>query len=119
MDIDIKTDLKKAKNDFEKDFFKLTSNAAFGKTTENVRNHSDIKLVTTKRRRNKLVSKQKYHTKKFFTENILPIEMRITEILMNKPVYLGLSIPQLSKILMYEFWYGYVKPKYVEKSKLY
>ena len=54
---------------------------------ENVRNHSDIKLVTTKRRRNKLVSEQNYRTKKFFTENILAIEMRITEILMNKPVY--------------------------------
>ena len=85
LDIDIKTDLKKAKNDFEKDL--LTSNAAFGETTENIRNHSDIKLVTTKRRRNKLVSEQNYHTKKFFTENILAMEMRITEILMNKPVY--------------------------------
>ena len=101
LDIDIKTDLKKAKNDFEKDL--LTSNAAFGETTENIRNHRDIKLVTTKRRRNKLVSEQNYHTKKFFTENILAIEMRITEILMNKPVYLELSKLELSKILIMSF----------------
>ena len=109
---------KKTKNDFEKDFFKLMNNAVFGKTMENVRKHRDIKLVTTERRRNYLVSEPNYHTTKFFTENLLAIEMKKTEILMNKPVYLGLSILELSKILMYEFWYDYVKPKYGEKSKL-
>ena len=113
------TDLrKKAKNDFEKDFFKLMNNAVFGKTMENVRKHRDIKLVTTERRRNYLVSEPNYHTTKFFTENLLAIEMKKTEILMNKPVHLGLSILELSKILMYEFWYDYVKPKYGEKVKL-
>ena len=117
--IDMNTDLrKKAKNDFEKDFFKLMNNAVFGKTMENVRKHRDIKLVTTERRRNYLVSEPNYHTTKFFTENLLAIEMKKTEILMNKPVYLGLSILELSKILMYEFWYDYVKPKYGEKVKL-
>ena len=117
--IDMNTDLrKKAKNDFEKDFFKLMNNAVFGKTMENVRKHRDIKLVTTERRRNYLVSEPNYHTTKFFTENLLAIEMKKTEILMNKPVYLGLSILELSKILMYEFWYDYVKLKYGEKVKL-
>ena len=78
------------------------NNAVFGKTMENVRKHRDIKLVTTERRRNYLVSEPNYHTTKFFTENLLAIEMKKTEILMNKPVYLGLSILELSEILMYE-----------------
>ena len=118
--IDINTDLrKKAKNDFEKDFFKLMNNTVFGKTMESVRKHRDIKLVTTERRRSYLVSEPNYHTTKFFTENLLAIEIKKTEILMNKTVYFGLSKLELSKILMYEFWYDYVKPKYGEKSKLY
>ena len=78
---------------------------------KNVRKHRDIKLVTTERRRNYYVSEPKYHTTKFFTENLLAIEMNKTEILMNKPVCLGLSILEFSKILMYEFWYDYVKPR--------
>ena len=83
---------KKIKSDLEKDFFKLMNNAVFGKTMENVRKHRDIKLVTTERRRNYLVSEPNYHTTKFFTERLLAIEMKKTEILMNKPVHLRLSI---------------------------
>ena len=64
------------KNDFEKDFLKLTNNAVFGKTMENVRKHRDIKLGTTERRRNYLMSEPNYHTAKFFTENLLAIEMK-------------------------------------------
>ena len=75
-------------------------NAVFGKTMENVRKHWDIKLVTTERRRNYLVSEPNYLTRKFFTEKLLATEMEKTEILMNKPVYLGLLIRELSKILM-------------------
>ena len=93
-------------------------NAAFGKTMEKIRKHRDIKLVTTERRRNYLVSEPNYHTTKFFTENLLAIEMKKTEILMNKPVHLGLSILELSKISMYKFWCDYTKPKYNEKVKL-
>ena len=85
---------------------------------ENVRKHRDIKLITTERRSNYLVSEPNYHTTKFFTEFKLAIEMKKTQILMNKPVYLGLSILELSKILMHEFWYDHVKPKYDEKAKL-
>ena len=71
------TDLrKKAKNDFEKDFFKLMNNAVFGKTMENVRKDKSIKLVTTERRRNYLVSQPNYHTTKLFTENVLAIELK-------------------------------------------
>ena len=107
-----------AKNDFEKDFFKLMNNAVFGKTMENVRKHRDIKLVTTDKRRNQLVSEPNYHTKKYFSENLLAIEMKKTKVKMNKPVYLGMSILDISKTLVYEFWHDYVKPKYQGKAKL-
>ena len=117
--IDMNTKLRqKAKNNFPKDFSKLMNNAAFGKTIENVRKHRNIKLVTTERRRNYLALEPNYHTTKFFTEYLLAIEMRKTQILLNKPVYLGLSILDLSKTVMYEFWYDSVKPKYVENEKL-
>ena len=117
--IDMNTDIrKKLKNDFEKDFFALMNNAAFGKTLENVRKHRDIKLVSTEKIRNFLASEPNYNTAKFFAENRLPIEMEKIEILMNKPVYLRLSILELRKILMYEFKYDYVKPKYDEKANL-
>ena len=90
------TDLrKKAKNHFEKDFLKLMHNAVFGKTVENERKHRDIKLVTIERRRNYLVSESNYHTTKFFTES-----------------------RRSSKLLMHEFCYDNVKPKYGEKAKL-
>ena len=110
---------KKTKNDFVKYFFKLMNNAVFGETMENMRKHRDIKLVITERKRNYLVSKQYCHTIKIFSENLLAIEMKKTEILMNRPVCLRLLILELSKLLMYEFWYDYVKPKYGQKAKLY
>ena len=85
------TDLrKKAKNDFEKDFFKLINNGIFGETMENVRKHRDIKLVTTERRRNYLVSEPNYHTTKLLTENLLAIEMKKLRYLRTSFVYLGL-----------------------------
>ena len=79
------------------------NNAVFGKTMGNVRKHRDIKLVATERLKNCLVSEPNYYTTKFFSENLLAIEMRKTEILMNKPVYLGFPLLELSKILMYDF----------------
>ena len=106
------------KNEFEKDFFKLINNSVFGKTMENMSNHRDIKLVTINERRNKLVSEPNYHTSKQFSENLLAIEMKKTKVKMNKPVYLGQAIFDISKALMYEFWYDYIKPKYQEKAKL-
>ena len=93
-------------------------NVVFQKTLENVRKHRYIKLATTETRRNYQVSKPNYGTTKIFTKNLLAIEMKKTEILVNKPVCLGLLILGLSKILMYEFWYDYVKPKFSEKAKL-
>ena len=113
------TELRKiAKNDFEKDFFKLMNKAVFGKAMENVRKHRDIKLVTTDKKRSKLVSEPNYHTINYISENLSIIEMRRTKVKMNKPIYLGFSILEISKILMYEFWYDYMKLKYGDNVKL-
>ena len=95
---------KQAKNDFE--------------TMENVRKHRDIKLVTTYKRRDQLVLEPNYHTKKWFSENLLATEMKQIKVKMNKPVYLGLSILEISKTLMYEFWYDYIKPKFQNRKFL-
>ena len=111
--IDMNTKLRKtAKNDFEKDLFKLINNSVFGKTMENIRKHRDIKLVTTDKKRSKLVSETNYHTINLISEDLSIIEMKKTKVKMNKPIYLGLSILEIIKILMYEFWYDYMKPKY-------
>ena len=108
--IDMNTDLTiKAKNNLEKYFFRLINNAVIVKAMKNVRKHRDINLVATEGRRNYLVSKlYGYHTTKFFTENLLAGEMRNRKnkkILMNKAVHFGLSILELSKILMFENQY--------------
>ena len=112
------TELRKAaKNDFEKDLFKLMNNSVFGKTMEN-RKHRDIKLVTTAKKRSKLVSEPNYHTINLISEDLSIIEMKKIKVKMNKPIYLGLSILEISKTLMYEFWYDYMKPKYNDNVKL-
>ena len=93
------------------------NNAVFGKTMENVRKHRDIKLVTTDKKRSKLVPEPNYHTMNYISENLSIIEMRRTKVKMNKPIYLGLPILEISKLLMYEFWYDYMKPKYGDSVK--
>ena len=93
------TELRKlAKDDFEKDLFKVMNNAVFGKIVENIRKHRVIKIVTT--------------------EDLSIIELNKTKVKMNKPIYLGLSILDIIKILMYEFWSDYIKLKYKNKVKL-
>ena len=117
--IDMNTELRKdAKNDFEKDLFKLMNNSVFGKTMENIRKHRDIKLVTTDKKRRKLVSEPNYHTINLISEDLSIIEMKKIKVQMNKPIYLGLSILEIRETLMYEFWYDYIKPKYSNKVKL-
>ena len=81
------------------------NNDVFGKTMENVRKYRDIKLVTTNKRRNQIVSEPNYHTTKHFSDNLMAIERKKTRVKMNKPIYLGMSILDISKTLMYEFWY--------------
>ena len=103
---------REAKNDFEKDFFKLMDNSVFAKTMENVRNH---KLVTSDKQRSILASEPNYHSCKCISKYLMITEMRKVEVKMNKPIYLGQAILDISKTLMYEFWYDYIKPKYGDK----
>ena len=109
---------KKAQNEFEKKFFKLMNNSVFGKTMKNVRNHRDIKLITTGKRRKQLVSEPNYHSHKTFSGNLMAIEMKKTRVKMIKPLCLGMSVLDIGKTLMYEFWYDYIVAKYGDKAKL-
>ena len=117
--INMNTELRKnEKNEFEKNFFKLMNNYVFGKTMENVRNHRYMKLVTSDKRRKRLVSEPNYHSHKKFSDHLMAKEMKKTRVKMTKPLYLGMSVLDISKVLMYEFWYDYISPKYGGKAKL-
>ena len=117
--IDKNTKLRKeSKNEFDKGFYKLMNNAVYGKTMENLRNHRDIRLVTTNARRKQLVSQPNYHTCKRFSGNLIAIELRKTKVYMNKPIYIGEAVLDISKTLMHIFFYDYLKPKYGDKVKL-
>ena len=117
--IDKNTNLRAmAKNNFEKDFFKLMNNSVFGKTMENLRNRVDVRLVNTKEKLRKLVAKPNFKSRKIFNENLVSVHMSKTSLLMNKPIYLGMCILDLSKIIMYDFHYNYIKSKYADKAKL-
>ena len=118
IDMNTKLRTKVKKKDFENDFFKPMNNVVFGKTMENVRKHRDIKLEATDKRRNQLVSEPNYHTPKYFSENLMAIEMKKTKVKLNKPIYLGMSILDITKTLMNEFWYDYIKLKYRDRAKL-
>ena len=97
--IDMNTELRKnAKNDFEKNFFKLMNNSVFGKTMENVRNHRDIKLVESDKRRSILASEPNYHSRKCISKDLMIMEMRKVEVKMNKPIYFGRSKNELTNI---------------------
>ena len=107
-----------SKNKYEKYFFKLMNNSVFGKTMEDIRKQTDIRLVTTPEEARKLINKPNYTGRTTFSPNLVAIHMGKTSIYMNKPVYLGMSILDISKTLMYDFYYGYLKPKYGDKVKL-
>ena len=107
-----------AKNNFEKDFFKLMNNSVFGKTMENIRNRKDIKLVTSKQQALKLIAKPNFKHRTIFTENLISVHMSKTKLIFNKPVYVGMCILDVSKTLMYNFHYNYIKPKYNNKALL-
>ena len=94
------------------------NNCVFGKTMENTTNHRDIKLVTTDKWRKRLVSEPNYHSHKNFSDHLMAIEMKKIRVKMTKPLYLGMSILDISKLIMYEFWYDYIKQKYGDKAKL-
>ena len=111
--IDFNTKLRTAAaNDFEKDFFKLMNNAVFGKTMENIRKHRNFKFVTSEAQYLKTVMKPNFESGVRFDENLMGCEMGHIKVVMNKPIYLGQAILDLSKIVMYEFHYNYMVQKY-------
>ncbi len=117
--INLNTNLRAAaKTVFEKDFFKLMNNGIFGKTMENVRNRVNIRLVTSKHIANKLAIKPNFDKSTIFCENLIAVHMKKTQLKLDKPIYLGASILDNSKTLMYDFHYDYVKKNYGPKSKL-
>ena len=107
-----------AKNEFEKDCYKLKINSIYGKTMQNDRKHRDIKLVAREAKRNKFASEPNYHSTKCISKHLLVMEMKKNEVKMNKPIYLGQAVLDLSKTLMFEFWYDYLKPMYGDKIRL-
>ena len=94
------------------------NNSVFGKPMENVRNHRDIKLVTSDKRRKRLVPEPNYHSHKNFSDHLVATEMERTTVKISKPLYLGMPVLYISKKLMYEFWYDYIRPKYGDRAKL-
>ena len=117
--IDSNTELRKnAKNEFEKDFYNLKINSICSKTVENDRKHRDIKLVTAEYKRNKHASEPNYHSTKCISKHLLVMEMKKTKVKIYKPIYLGQAVLDLSKTLMFEFWYDYLKPMYGDKIRL-
>ena len=107
-----------AANEFKKDFFKLMNNSVFGKTMENIRNRVDIKLVNDKKQAEKLSAKPNFCYCNIFSEDLVAVHTKKMKLVFNKPVYLGMCILDLSKTLIYEFRYNYIKPKYGDKTKL-
>ena len=117
--IDKNTKLRmKAKNDFEKDFFKLMINSVFGKTIENLRKRQSIKIVDNRKDALKEIKKPNFERAVIFDKRLVACHMQKTEIYFNKPIYVGQAILDLSKTLMFDFHYNYIKPKYGSKAKL-
>ena len=113
------TELRKnVKNEFGKDFCKLKINSIYGKTVQNDRKHRDIKLLTAEHERNKLSSETNYNFTKWISKHLLVMKMKKIEVKINKPIYLGQAVLHLSKTLMFEFWYDYLKPMYGDKIRL-
>ena len=117
--IDFNTDKRKhATNDFEKDFYKLMNNSVFGKTMENLRKRVNVKLVNNKTKLSKLIASPSFDYFRIFSEDLAAVNMKKTKLYLNRPIYVGFSILDLSKVLMYQFHYKYMKPKYGCNAKL-
>ena len=109
---------KLAKNDFEKDFFKLMNNAVFGKTMENVRKRINLELVSNTERLEKLIARPEFKDRTIFSENLAAIHLMKTSVKFDKPIYIGQAVLDLSKTLMYNYYYKILKSKYEDKLQL-
>ncbi|XP_067205407.1 uncharacterized protein [Linepithema humile] len=111
----------RAKNDFKKNLYKLMNNAVFGKTMENVRNHTDVRLVTQWDGRygaEAMIAKPNFHSRSVFSEDLIAVELRKLEVKFDKPIYVGMCILDISKTCLYEFHYEYMAPLYRDNCKI-
>ena len=109
---------KEAKNVFEKDFFKLMNNSVFGKTIENIRKRQNVHILDNRKMADKLSSKTNFERLTTFDENLVAVHMKKTEVYFNKPIYVGQAILDLSKTLMFDFHYNYIRKKYNNKAEI-
>jgi hypothetical protein len=117
--IDFNTQKRKmANNEFEKDFFKLMNNAAFGKTMENLRKRPIVQLANNQSKARKLTSKPTFHAFRIFNEDLVAVHMLKQRLYLNRPIYVGFTILDVSKTLIYDFHYNYIKKKYGQCAKL-
>ncbi|OWF56496.1 hypothetical protein KP79_PYT25540 [Mizuhopecten yessoensis] len=117
--IDYNTEKRKqSRNNFEKDFYKLMNNSVFGKTMENLRKRMDVKLVNSEKKAMKLTCKPTFHEFRIFTEDLVVVHMLKSKLYLNRPIYVGFSILDISKTLMYDFHYNYIKTKFGERATL-
>lgn len=117
--IQLNTDMRtKAKNEFEKEYYKLMNNSVFGKTMENIRNRVDIRLATKDKQVDKWLAQPNFKRRTIFTEQLAAVHMSKTKLFFNKAIYVGMSILDISKTLMYDFHYNIIKKRYQEKAKL-
>jgi hypothetical protein len=117
--IDLNTERRKhATNDFEKDFYKLMNNAVFGKTMENLRKRGNVKLVNNKAKLTELTARPSFESFRMFSEDLAAVNLKKTKLYLNRPIYVGFTILDLSKVLMYQFHHEYMKQKYGANAKL-
>ncbi|KAL4153311.1 hypothetical protein QTP88_001144 [Uroleucon formosanum] len=117
--IDFNTKLRsEAKNEFEKEYFKLMNNSVYGRTMMNVRNHVDIRLCSNGSTVEKLITKPNFDRRTIFTENLAAVHMKRTQISFKQPIYIGMCVLDLSKMLMYDFYYNIIKKKYGNRVRL-
>jgi hypothetical protein len=109
---------KHAANDFEKDFYKLMNNAVFGKTMKNLRKRVNVMLVSDKTKLIKLTTRPSFDSFRIFSEDLAAVSMKKTKLYLNRPIYVGVTIPDLSKLLTYQFHHEYMKQKYCANAML-
>jgi ssDNA-binding Zn-finger/Zn-ribbon topoisomerase 1 len=112
------TERTKSKNDFEKDMYKLMNNAVFGKTMENMRERVDIQLISDEEKYLKIVAKPQFADQKIYSKDLIAVKQIKRKIELNKPIYVGVAVLDLSKLHMFKFHYDYIKPKYGESATL-
>ena len=116
--IDLRKEAQKAKNKFDVNFFKLMINAVFGETIENIRKRQNVKLIDDRKKALNLSSQPNFDRATIFDEHFVAIHMKKTEVYFNKPIFVGQAILYISKTLMFDFHYNYIRKKYGEKAEL-